>query len=136
VYDRYIMNDSRNLCEYVLSSDARKGCHEKCPAACVRLMHDTFYDKTLRDEPKNKSIESYFDLKIEHSSVATGTMTEWKEVDTRTKADFISNVGGTLGLFLGCTIFTLAQLLLCLLAHMFDVMQPSNRKMAGHEDAG
>jgi hypothetical protein len=107
-------------------------CYKKCPIECERTVYDM---SVYREEipfpgeiktPKGQTV-STVDLKFIHASLSQDAMLTFQEVETLTFSGFISNVGGTFGLFLGCTVMTLAQLTLSLINYMLDKRQPSGR---------
>lgn len=110
--------------EFMQSKEAgdltsKQKCFEACPYRCDR----TIYEATLHSETEIDS-EEFFGirqsakemnmsvayLKVLHSAVYQGGIMTLTEISTYSFTNFINNVGGTLGLFVGGTIMTFVQL--------------------------
>lgn len=112
---------------YRLMDKAIPQCYEECLPACDRTVYDITLDSTSMKGGKPKN-ESSIVLQIKHSAIFQGGIMTWQEVTTFSFSEFVSNVGGTLGLFLGCTMMTVAQVVLSLINYGLNKRLPEGRK--------
>lgn len=106
-------------------------CIRKCPPKCDRTvyqMHIQWQQRlppqksenvssssSLKEPPKK---QSFFEIYVEHAAKYDGETISFIEVNTYSFTELINNVGGTLGLFLGATLMTFAQLILFFIEHL------------------
>lgn len=96
-----------------------KDCHKTCPRKCDRILHEmtleaatNFNEFRTFDEIgtlKNHSNMTVAAIYVSHD--AHGILTA-EEVNAMSFTQLVNNVGGTLGLFVGGTLMTMAQLVL------------------------
>lgn len=121
---------NRTLQEFYASEDnaeidatAADLCVRKCPRKCNRVASDTSLQIQQRfsESEMRQAMESnltVLDLSIKHAAVYQGGVMELREIDTYTVTQLVNNIGGTLGLFVGGTLMTFAQLILFLIDYL------------------
>lgn len=96
-----------------LSTEVHNECINRCPRSCRR----SIYQATLQDQRPMSShgqdenytmVAAYF----QHGAFLEGGIVTMSDAKKYSVPDFISNVGGTLGVFVGGTMLTLAQIVL------------------------
>lgn len=100
-----------------IDATAAKTCIRQCPLECKRKMYDTalHLQVSYSEEEKaraKKSNMTLLEVVVNHNAVFQGGVLELKEIDTYTITQLVTNFGGTLGLFVGATLMTFAQVVL------------------------
>lgn len=96
-----------------LSADQTIDCYKKCNPVCDRITYDLSINYNGENgNPEKNQNRSMLHLNVKHSAASQGGMVTWEEFPAMTFSDFVSNIGGTIGLFLGCTVMTVAQLIM------------------------
>lgn len=102
-----------------IDAKAAEYCVTQCPRKCQRLIYSTtlqmqesFTDLDTKrlGGTDNKNV-SFIDIALKHGAVYQGGITVLTEMHTYSFTQLVNNVGGTLGLFVGATIMTFAQLI-------------------------
>jgi hypothetical protein len=133
------INDTRNISfAYKKNDYIPSECLKECPLECKTTSFDytvtTFkYPKYLansnnekmiangltnKTEVANKSLESVVRLKIYFGSM---NYLEYKESPSISLFSLISNLGGTLGIFLGMSLLSFTEILEVFLKHLFSM---------------
>lgn len=95
-------------------------CLKLCPARCDRVIYQASlqWQTTKEDEerelsPKNSTApkKTLVEVFVDHIANYEGGTLTLMEVNTYSLFELISNVGGTLGLFVGATLMTFVQLI-------------------------
>lgn len=104
----------------LLLTKYRDVCLERCPQECTRIIHQMALQSQQALPRANTSSDSFIVLYVDHSSVYEGGILTITEVNTYSFTALVNNVGGTLGLFVGGTLMTLAQVVLFLVKYVMD----------------
>lgn len=116
---------------YKLSENIIKNCQPDCPRRCDRI----FYESRLHMTIKLTDFElgnisrmnsSYIVIYFNMNAVFEGGMWVLREVSTFSFIQMVNNVGGALGLFIGGTIMTAAQLILFFANYMLEKKRKKN----------
>lgn len=100
-----------------IDSVAADVCVKACPPKCEKII----YDMSLQVQEKlpesiirklEKENVTEIVVLVKHGAVYQGGMMVFSEMSTYTFTQLVNNIGGTLGLFVGGTVMTLAQLFL------------------------
>lgn len=106
----------RNTSKLQLTTGERDMCLTRCPQECKRVLYQLsmpwHQPMSKRDLllVANTTTDSFVELHLEHYSVYQGGIFTIQEVSTYSFTTLINNIGGTLGLFVGATLMTVAQL--------------------------
>lgn len=105
-----------------IDSTAANDCVNACPAKCERAIFDTRLQmqQSLTGIDKKKlqaSNRTFIRVEIRHGDVYQGGTMVSKEMYSYSSTQLINNIGGTLGLFVGGTLMTLAQIVLFFVSH-------------------
>lgn len=104
-----------------IDAHAADVCVRQCPRECDRMIFETTLQlqASFTDAERKSWLEdrldpniSAIDLFVKHGAVYQGGVMILREMRTYTFIQLINNIGGTLGLFVGGTIMTFAQLIL------------------------
>lgn len=95
---------------YEVNEQILKACRQTCPRKCDRIIYESTLHSTIKyhDFESANAIQIYFTL----NAMLEGGIWFSKQVDTYSFVQMVNNVGGALGLFIGGTIMTVAQLIL------------------------
>lgn len=99
----------------LFEEEIEKQCSKECPPTCERisftlsLQWEKQLSKTLDGEFANMT---YVEFYLDHRGVSESGILTLVEVNAYSFTELINNVGGTLGLFIGGTIMTVAQVIL------------------------
>lgn len=102
-------------------------CVKRCPRPCVKYVNALTLENEfdLREYGAMDSMysasypnRSLVVVHVTHSAALEGGIFTWTEVQSFTPTQLISNFGGALGLFVGGTIMTVAQLILFLVDYL------------------
>lgn len=110
-----------------IDAKAATVCVEACPRECHRMIYETTlqFQAAFSDAQKIKmdvvpeSNTSVLHLNLKHGAVYQGGVMVLTEMSTYSFTQLVNNIGGTLGLFVGGTIMTFAQLILFLLDYWY-----------------
>lgn len=118
-----------------LEVDAKgKECAEKCVDKCEKIllsvslenqMPYSLFDPDMIKDVAPENNMSAVTVHIKDNALYEGGVVTLKEYDTQSLTEFIGNVGGMLGLFVGATIMTIVQLVLFFVGHTLDKKQVS-----------
>lgn len=101
--------------EELLQPEVHEKCLDKCPRKCERTVYQAMVQQVLPLR-MNKSVHStdtyYIGIELEHSALRDGGIITMTEVTKYTFTDLVNNIGGTLGVFIGGTMMTIAQVIL------------------------
>lgn len=104
---------------HLKNSDFDEDVEEKCVANCLplcdKIVHDTsihWQQKLTDDEQQQHSKKIVADIFFGRAGRYEGETVAFIEVSTYSFTSFVNNVGGTLGLFIGATLMTFAQIIL------------------------
>lgn len=127
---------NRTLTQYFAAAEETLGdpdeikCFENCEYPCKKISYHMTLDAQyhlqdsdqwgLREVIKKRPNLSLVFLEVSHSAVLDGGVTVWTEVNTYYLSQFISNIGGALGLFVGGTVMTLAQIIMFFVHRCLD----------------
>jgi hypothetical protein len=127
----YLDSDDWNEIE----SEAGQFCFNKC----LRKCEETSNSVTLESEFSMADYATYRDIyvsdnegvgiiyvSINHAAVYEGGIMTWTEIPAYTWVQLVSNFGGALGLFVGGTIMTFAQLILFPLDYIWEKRKKKN----------
>lgn len=100
-------------------------CFDQCPFGCEQTIHDSHFVFHGPINPEYYSIVNltrqlnmtFINVAFTSSALSQGGVLTIREYSTFSFSTFVANVGGTLGLFVGCTILTLAQVVLSLISY-------------------
>lgn len=102
-------------------------CFAKCLPACDRTIYDvTIAHSNIGEHAREDNI-SVIEWTANHAAVYQGGVVTWQEMESMTWSEYVSNVGGTLGVFLGCTLMTSAQFILSAINYMLTRRTKKNR---------
>lgn len=120
--------------------DVQSMCGNECPLECQRVIYNQYtsfahypseiYANSLMANPRIQSFYAQNLSRLTHDSLKQNMLQmfvyygdlgyeEYNEVETMTWVDLISNIGGTLGLFLGMSFLSFVELLDVILQIMF-----------------
>lgn len=96
-----------------LSADIHNSCMARCPRACNR----SIFQMTLQEQQplldgKYDGNYSMISAHFQHGALFDGGIVTMMDVRKYGATDFVSNVGGALGVFVGGTMMTLVQVIL------------------------
>lgn len=107
--------------------NASSACFDECPEKCKRTVFEAsivskvdIVDADYRHIAETVRLQnmSLIVAQFLHSAVQDGGVVRFEESRTYTFVALVSNIGGTLGLFVGGTLLTLAQILVILARYM------------------
>ena len=78
-------------------------CNLLCPLECDKMILSTVYSQTTN----NNKLKDKVELSIFYDSLSLIEVTEYPKLSL---VDFISNMGGTFGLFLGMSVLSFLEL--------------------------
>lgn len=95
-------------------------CVARCPRECDRQMIDAVSQMhySLGEHATAEALQenvTLIKISVKHGGVFQGGVVEFHEVSTYTLTQLVTNIGGTLGLFVGATMLTFAQLFMFVL---------------------
>lgn len=113
-------------------------CISKCKYPCERTVYTSTMDSKFKIEVDSTNWTSYaikhkmqaVAVRVDNTALSQGGVLTLTEVNTYSFTTLVSNVGGTLGLFIGATVFTLFQVFFVVVNYILDVnekCQPSGR---------
>lgn len=111
-----------------------QSCVKRCPQKCERTIYQIHLQSSISQTSVSRAVMevnatspvwnmSIVYLITAHQGLIQGGILTMKQFSTITPAGFISNVGGALGLFVGATIMTLAQVIMFLIKTLIDKMK-------------
>lgn len=121
--DRYL-SENLTLSEFFASEQnaridaaAADDCVRQCPPPCRRVIFDTTLQLQTRfsdngektEEEEHETNSTRIEVHLKHAGVYQGGVMVLSEMITYTFTQWVNNVGGTLGLFVGATLMTFAQ---------------------------
>lgn len=106
------------------NSNKSERCIKSCAPKCDRIIFTSIFDSAFPMDLGRVDFDrynaSYLAVNMDHTAISQGGILTLTEVSTFSFATLVSNVGGTLGLFVGGTIMTLFQLILFFVNHALD----------------
>ena len=98
------LEKNSSISDIVMSENTLKVCESKCPLECNSIQYNpVFYHGMLDQITKNNSLV----LNIFYDSLS---YTRIDEIQKTRPIDLISNIGGTLGLFLGISVLSIGEI--------------------------
>jgi hypothetical protein len=96
---------------YKLNFDYKKNCSQLCPLECFSTSFEFFQSETNRKKFQNSLTSQFFYTDRKYTKLT--------QIIKTTGADFISNTGGTLGLFLDFTFLSIYRTLIFIFDNYF-----------------
>ena len=85
-----------------------QSCISLCPPECDSIKYETFYSFTKFDTTDTRKTDDYATFAIYFNSL---DYTVIDQIPKMNGLDLISNIGGNLGLFIGISFLSLAELI-------------------------
>lgn len=139
-YMDLVMNNSMTVSKFMGTKAAaiiHSECDEECPPACNKAIYqlNVQWQQILSDSELiaagminvTQRNMSYFEVLFEHTARHSGVIT-FLEVVTYSFTSLVTSIGGTLGLFVGATLMTFAQVI------FFFIDYARTRMRCGRED--
>lgn len=98
--------------EALLDATANQECLKRCPRRCKRTVHQAYLQTSVPLRNVDTENSSNIAIWFEHNSFIEGGSLTLLEIRKYSFTDLVSNVGGALGVFVGGTMMTLAQVVM------------------------
>lgn len=120
--------NTANQKEKTIGSKEEEACRKACPLECERMTYESTRQEELDAEgytvvvevnlPKLKNLSmAQLIVHLENVALYQGGVVTMTEVSTLSFTTLVSNVGGTLGSFVGATTLTICQIVLFLVKY-------------------
>lgn len=125
----------------VIMQKVNDDCVKKCPHRCNRILYDAslegedeVWSDILAAELRNSTHpnSSLTMMNIQYDALRRDGILTFTEVSSYTFTELVNNVGGTLGLFVGATLITVAQLIMFLLKRICEAKRECQDRRAGN----
>lgn len=111
------------------TAKAKETCLKKCPIKCNRTVYEAVlegsddvwdsYQPSIALASNDRSNLSVTTITVHHHAVTEGGILITRELNTYSFTEFVNNVGGTLGLFVGGTVMTFVQVIMHFVNYLF-----------------
>lgn len=125
------LENTANQKDKGLGSKEVETCRKACPMECERMTYETIKQEEMDATEYTVAVESIMEkhknlnmtlaiVYLENAALSQGGILTMTELSTITFTTLVSNVGGTLGLFVGATTLTLCQIVLFLVKYWME----------------
>ncbi len=110
--DDYYFNNTKcgrnndSFKDYLESFDYHKQCYSFCPKTCNIQLYRVIEDGMKSHHTSNISKNQFREIRLYYNSLE---YTEIIQIPKTTTADLVSNIGGTLGLFMGLSLLSFVE---------------------------